>query len=342
MHIEVNQGTQKLASNRTRKLFAEEIDWTLNRMVEKFMTAAITENRFGYYEINERYAQAVAPLKEVGVQIPAYVFGINKYRLQMPADFRYLVSPGVIVAVACENQAPGQMTRTTSTQNLYGWDLRTLKTTAPFWAAFSLTYTGGTLSNADIRGWTGYKTNKEVYQVANVIQEILWSRGINAYYENYGNLYYPGMLIVAGPTPFFSAVTIDGTLVPFTTLKTTTVESDNAVYLRTSPGRVQRGSVNHNMKVTPYFKTTWESPLLEEEQIGSFQIFADNTYTVRGLEATYLRKPRKIDLSLQRGCDLHPSYHKMICDMAVEDILQQVGSPQWQQKVQMDKLPQVL
>lgn len=342
MHIEVQQGMQKLASNRTRKLFSEEIDWTLNRMVEKFITSAITENRFGYYEINERYAQAIAPLKEVGVQVQANVAGTNLYAVQMPADFRYMVSPGVIVGVACENQAPGQMSRVTSTQNLYGWDLRTQKTTPQFWAAFSFVFTGGSLTNANLPGWTGYKTIKEQYQFANVLQEMLWTLGINAYYETYGNLYYPGMLIVPGATTPFSAVSIDGNLVPATTLKTTVIENDNAMYLRTQPGRIMRGSVNHNMRVTPYFNTTWESPLLEESQMGHLQVYADNTYTVRGLEATYLRKPRKIDLSLRRGCDLHPSYHKIICNMAIQDALEQVASPQWTQKVQVDNLPQPL
>lgn len=342
MHITVEQGMQKLAANRTRKLFPEEIDWRLNRMVEKFITSAITENRFGYYEINERYAQAVAPLKETDINVPAYLIAPSKYKVTMPADFRYMVSPGVIVGVVCENQGAGEMVQTTSTRNVYAWNLKTAKASTPFWATFSLTYSGGSITQTAFPGWVGTKTNKELFQFANLMQEQLWSVGINAYFEQFEDLYAPGCLIIPGATLPLSAVVIDGTLVAPTTLRSETLTSHNAIYLRTSPGRIMRGSVKHNMRVTPYYKEIWESPLLEEHRIGNLFAYADNTYTVRGMEATYLRKPRRIDISLQRSCDLHPAYHETICNMTIQDALEMVGSPQWQQKVQVDNVSQPL
>lgn len=342
MHITVEQGMQKFAANRTRKFFPEEIDWKINREIERFITIAITENRFGFYEINERYAQAVAPLKETNIGVPAYLVAPDRYKVYMPADFRYMVSPGVVVAVACENSGSGQMQRSESTRNVYAWNLQTAKSTANFWATFSFTFPTGAITQASIPGWTGYKTNKELFQFANIIQETMWALGINAYFEQFEDLYMPGHLIITGSSLPLSAVVIDGTLVAATTLRTETLTSDNAVYLRSQPGRVMRGSVHHNMRITPYYNTNWESPLLEEFQVGGLSIYADSAYTVRGMEATYLRKPRRVDINLQRSCDLHPAFHETICNMVIQSSLEMVGSPQWQQKVQVDNVPQPL
>lgn len=336
------QGTQKLAANRTRKLQPEEIDWSINRMIEKFMNNAITLKEYGYYEINERYAQAIAPLKETAINVPAYDQGNNLYKVLMPADFRYMVSPGVVRALVCENTAAGSMTKTDSILNVYAWDLRTIKSTPTFWQTFSLIFPGGSISNATFSGWTGYKTNKEVYQFANLIQESLWAQGINAFFETYDNLYYPGFLLIPGSVSPLTAVTIDGTLVTQTIVSTGTVTINDADVLDIVAGRILRGSVSHTVRTTPYYKTQGNSPLLEEHRIGGLLVYADNTFTVRGLECNYLRKPRKVDVSLQRGCDLHPSYHKTICNMVVEDTLNMIGSAQWQSKVQSDNMPQTI
>lgn len=341
MNTDVTLSLQKVAANRTRKFLEEEVDFLLNKMVGRFMRGAIRLNEMGYYEINERYAQALAPLKEVDIPIPFERVSDKLYTGQMPADFLYLVSPGVQVADACGGNT---ISHTAQTWRTFSIDLTTAKATGPFWQTFSITLADGTsISQGNFPGYAGYKSKEELWEFARLIQEELWSRGVNVYFETLGDLYKPDNFLMFVPASPITAFTIDGTVKPIPQISSQVRNFGSApVIEQAGMARVVKSGMAHRMLTNRYYGTSAASPLLEEFSLGKIQAHVDTTFIVSGLAATYIRRPRKIDVKLHRGCDLHPDFHEEICDMAIVHIKNLIADPSWTAKVQENSLQQVL
>lgn len=331
MHIAINVGLQKMAANRTRKFLPQEIDLGINNSIDRLVKDGIRQNGEGLYEINEFYAQALAPLKEVGIPVRMEKVNPDRFMGYMPADFRFLISAAASVGKACDNTSlPAHQETWTN----FIVPLGTTKTTGPFWQTFSLSLsTGETITNQSIPGYTGYLSKEEQFEFSNIIQEILWEYGINAYLETFAGLYRPNSIIIPAPNALIVNFTIDGTLVVINTAMTTSKTFYEASKVVMSHARVSKGVIAHSARTTPYFESGTDSVLLEEFGLGGLYVYADDSFIVRELQTTYLRKPRKVDVKLQRGCDLHPSFHQDICDRTITHLSERIGDPSWQQKL---------
>ena len=57
-------------------------------------------------------------------------------------------------------------------------------------------------------------------------------------------------------------------------------------------------------------------------------------FLVNGFKIDYVRKPRRVSLFLERGCDLPEGVHQKIGDLTVERILRIYSDPNYQSKAQ--------
>jgi len=86
MHIEVNQSTQKIAANTTRKLLAPEVDWLLNKNMGRFIESRVTPKKDGSggFEIKQFDIDAIRTLLVTGYDVSAYVADPRRVKAFLP------------------------------------------------------------------------------------------------------------------------------------------------------------------------------------------------------------------------------------------------------------------
>jgi hypothetical protein len=91
------------------------------------------------------------------------------------------------------------------------------------------------------------------------------------------------------------------------------------------PARVVETEQVHEMMRSPFHRSTHKSPLatIYEDQV---RVFQGQRFLVIGIEADYIRQPRKLSLVLEQSSLLSPHTHLEIVKMAVNSILESLQS----------------
>lgn len=108
---------------------------------------------------------------------------------------------------------------------------------------------------------------------------------------------------------------------------------------KSTPGRVESSAIISKMLYTPFYDSTFLSPVLEI--VGkNINIYAKN-FLIRSLELTYIKKIKKIKLDLSSdamssSCELPEEFHQTLCDLATEYLKGRIGNIQEQQAIIAD------
>jgi len=201
----------------------------------------------------------------------------------------------------------------------------------------------------------GFKTLEEKYRLINLILEIMnfdGSKGIKSklgfyyqiYWESYKGEYIKDKFIfitydassegksiglneTVGPTGDTGTIT-KNTFSKSITTSTTTI--------RSSPVRIYESENIAWSSVHPYSKTNFQSPLayIEEDVI---YIFRNNEFIVESIKLNYIRRPRRVDLDLERSCELSQEAQKEIVNMAVTNCLERVEAGRYKTSLTENK-----
>lgn len=96
-----------------------------------------------------------------------------------------------------------------------------------------------------------------------------------------------------------------------------------------TPARVVETEQVYEMNRSPFHRSTHKSPMctVHEDQV---RIFQGSRFLVIGIEADYIRQPRKMSLTSEVSCELAPHTHLEIVKMAVNSIIESLQSPRVQ------------
>lgn len=95
------------------------------------------------------------------------------------------------------------------------------------------------------------------------------------------------------------------------------------------PARVVETEQVFEMMRSPFHRSTHKSPLatIYEDQV---RVFQGQRFLVIGIEADYIRQPRKLSLDLEQSSQLSPHTHLEIVKMAVNSVIESMQSPRVQ------------
>lgn len=326
MHIEVNQSVQKVAANRNRKIFPDEIDWVLNKQVHRFIQDRIKPRRDSDgFEIDQLGIDAMRNIIVSMKECTAYVDSPTRFKVPLPADYKYMLSDASYAVNLCNSPALNPIPVTLPISTLK--QVYSTKGAPLYYESMSLAFNGnGYAFPAQLplsHKYTGYQSKQDVvFLVANILDRYR-KLGFNLYWEQYGKMYLPNTYILVGAvgqTLALPSMVIDGAAV---TQRTTTSEN-----LLVAPGttdvlvdnRLSRSDRIHALMSTAYFKPNVLSPISELD--GSYlYVYTDKTFIVNKVSLTYVRKVRPISLALGSDCELTEEFHQTICDRASEYIL---------------------
>lgn len=346
MHIEVNQSSQKIAANKTRKLFSEEIDWLLNKNLFRFIQSYVTpkEDGSGGFELKQFGADALRTLIVNNHRVPAYKTTGTLFKSILPGNYSYLLADSSSVKRACY----GTVTESAVTEHLLVLPVRmSTKAEAPFYTTANITLNGTQVFNITSIGvdnnasYNGYNSKEQVFEVVDAMLHHLRTKNYEVYWESYGTRYYPKSIIVVASTVQTGSVTIDMVTTNGTAYTNSVIKED----ISTADGKdIANGlTPSHlipDLNRTAYFKTSPDIPITELAG-DSLHIYTDKTFIVTNTLLTYVRKPRRISLILGSDCELAPDFHQAVCDLTVEYIKAMISDPSWEVKLRdnMNRTP---
>lgn len=342
MHIQFGLGFQKLGANSRRKFYPQEIDALLNRSMDQFIAdqVKVTTDAQGFEQV-QIDVDKIRPLivRDTYMSaryVPSVATGYRRYKSELPGDYAYLISDVWSLVKKCD-------TTVSSSSTLHAYVIPVADSTkvdAPYYNNVKLHSQNFDLELATAipyGAYTGYPSKKDKYRVIELLLETFYElkhrpdklaamNSYDLYWERAGELYYPGHLIMTSTvseTPTFVVDTTSQEVLKLTI--TGTYDTAGPVW---SPyaGRLTKASAIDNLLTTPYYKPLPTSPLTLMTE-GMVHVYSPASHIVNGGTLTYIRKAARIDLSLQRNCELAPDFHQYIVDKAVEYAAGRVESP---------------
>lgn len=340
MHIEIRQGLQQVAANKTLKYLPEELDLLLNKMQLRLIQMQLTQKKdargalTGGFEVSQLGADIIRSLIVTSYELIPYIYNARMYQCYLPYDYAFLLSDYSYTRLICAPEVPvitpDTLYLTRLQQNL------SAKAESPYYVNGFKTTIGGTTVElpADLmadNGWKGLVKKEQIYEVVPFIA----LRG-KWYWENFGGKSYPGFYINVGSTSqsqVGAMSIIDGATYNNVITSTIAVTSHRTL-LGTSKYYDNRLIASDNisgLNSTEYYKSSHYSPISELSQ-GSLYIYRDTNFIVSGVGISYIRKPQLISLSLNTKSELPEEFHSSLCDLVVEYIKGRLENFQgWQQ-----------
>lgn len=327
MHIEVNQTLQKQGASVTRKFYAEEIDWALNKAQLRFRDSRIRRkaDNSGAYEIDQIHMDAVRVWLKTDVQLSTFVRNTQVSYGILPNDYEYLISDRSLVVSNC---GPSPTTETVAYQKIVIPFPKSAANSAPYYNNLTVNEDGSPVYTFS----GGITVQDDRFIFTNLI-----SRNTTWYWERLGEYYEPGKwIILVEGTGHTATLVYDGTTRTgvSTAVNFTRYTSEGVV---TASNRLTNHSELPEVLTTPFYKPRATSPVSALDS-GILKTYTDGNFTVNGLLIDYIRKPRRISLSLDQHCELPEGFHQEVCDLAVQIIMGDIGDPRLQTKTQQDLL----
>jgi len=346
MHIDVNLVTQKIASNINRKFDPAEIDWLLNREVERFIKDRIKKDQDSLgFEATEVDLDAIRTLV-----VNDQVLSVRKQAIAdrtvfgwLPGDYSYLVDDFSIVLQSCnKNEYYRGINFTTNPEYIYSFQLKpsTASFPGPFYANMSITL-NDTLIIEQVDG-PGTATPDELFTYKSYIMNRLWSLpggNITWFWERYGSFYKQGCILAVTTTQqVTNNIEIDGVSTDAIETIQNYLSAPLIVPAKIEdrdpvPNRLIKGSARSNVLKSTFARTRPSTPVSSVDG-NLLRVYHDTKFIVNNLIISYIRKPAKISLALSVDCDLPEEFHSQIVDRTQVTIKELTMNPDWQVALQ--------
>lgn len=339
MHIEVNQSMQKIAANKTRKFNPEEIDWLLNKSLERFIHSKVTPRKDGSggFEVLSHDVDAIQPLINRGVMLNVFRQSPNVFSSILPGDYAFLLADSSVLKCNCGGL---NTTESVNTESLLVIPFKkSLTTSGPYYATVQLILSGSTAFNVATytqdrdTSFSGFNSSEQIYEFISHILPELRKKGYDAYWENYGEFTFPRSLIIVTKSAIAGSIQFDSTTTNgISKSRSYVIEDLLGVDVETQANRLTASNKIPSLQQAAFFKTQAESPISELAG-GILSVYTDKTFIVSNTVVSYVRKPRRISLTLGQDCELAPMFHQTICDLTVEYIKAMITDPNWEVKL---------
>lgn len=338
LHIDFNTKFQKVNSNRYRSLEPQEIDWLLNDATLKYMDDYIYPKAFSRVTMGKEFQETKPKYDDVEELVTTKKLKTYKAPIELsgyasdavfaflPPNYYKLIDDVSRTVYKCNGlNYTGQdvtlyiakiqfVDDTTNTiPNLYQNLTISITTTLGTTVLFSL---------ADFAAYNGLSDNDLKFVILNLIKEEINRVGtVDVYWETFNNEYTANSFIFVSTTPFIniSMALNGGITAPVQEVTLTDYTFDQTIAKKYYSNRLTTREETRDLLRYSFGNTQPKSPI-SNLQRGHSVVFHNPDFVVDELIVEYVRLPRKIDLALNRTCELNPNTHSKIVDTAVERI----------------------
>ena len=327
MHIGINLLLQKINSNYTNSFEPQELDWALNEEVIRFIKQRISpsdDTKYKGFESSQKRFDDLKALIVTQTELPLYLRDKDSVFTYLPANYLTLINDRTNTKDLCG--IPYSLVNT-SNINKYIIPLK-LKDSLNLYATLKIRING--IQIFDIIDYppfaTGLKSLSSKFELTNLLIQVLTDAGFDCKYNNYyDNTYSQGIIIVSDTILIMSIeytpidiVTINSTVKSYTKVLPVINAND-------SPNRLTSTEYLYNLLDTSFGNTIVSNPLstLENDKL---IVFHKQKFIASTVNISYIRKPRKISLSLNQDCDLDEWIQLEIVDNTAKRLAGIIGS----------------
>lgn len=348
VHIAVDLGLQKVGSFAYENIKPEFIDLTFNRMGDAYISEKSTRNldpkQIGFEDIQTRLATIRELITESTLTVLEDVSQKRQSAI-LPQNYFTFIEAQATTVFTCDDSNI-VYTTTPSNEHIAAVSFKTTDFDIITATPFSLVKIYKVISGVptEIFDFSDYSTGlsdiDEIFTVRNLaIQEINRTQAnIKVYWEKYRGIHYPrSFVFVADSTLAGQSIKIDYTATANATIAltsnsytkllsiTSTDYDEKDTYCRLLSNEDVFHMINH-----PFGGTSSESPIISNSN-DKLIAYISKRFILKGLTLKYIRKPRKMNLSLNQSYEIQDSRAlSKIIDMTVEFLAITLGSQEGQ------------
>lgn len=338
MHIEVGLASQQVASAVNRRFLPEEIDWILNKTIERFVKDCVKpkeyagESDFQEYQID---TDKIRTLIAHDTILPVTVSG-HTYTAILPHDYAYLVEDSSFIQKQDKHNRINPVS-----EEIHIAALRfkpSGKKTGPYYTDTILKVNGVTIELGDLPA--SFPSKDMLFILVEAIREALPSglpAGVKVYWERYGDFDIQNTLLFVSGKAVDASISYDGTTYKANLQHVQILRPFDRGTSRKVVNRLSKSDRIGKLQQSSFANSKSESPLSVLES-NVLKVYGADSFTVTQVAISYVRKARKVSLSLNRNCNLPEETHQQICDLAVEYIEMTIQDKGYTAKLQDNKL----
>lgn len=346
MHIEINISTQKIRSNYYRKFLDSEVDWLLNKHVDRFIKDRIKQDTDSLgFDATEIDLDALRTLAVLDRQLATFQVETDATRAELPGNYSYLIDDFSNTIDKCDKYNY-KIASNVQAATLYIYTFPLAQSTlgsGPYYKNMSMQMNSIQVFNA--ANLPGLYDKTELWAVKDYIlaqcsiyvmnlMQLSPEPTIDFYWETYGTYTRPGSILVVSSVrqTGLNQLTIDGTNIDGTesSISKDFIPAINAGKLACN--RLIRGAMRSRLRTSTFCQTISTSPISAVTG-NQLKIYHDNKFIVSKSKVSYIRKPAKINLLLNQNCDIAPEFHQEICDRVSLYIKELTDAPDWEVKL---------
>lgn len=327
MHIGIDVGLQKLNTEVLDSILPETKDWVLTQEMLQFINTRMTPKtnvkQEGFQETTKRYDDLEELITEI--TLPVYKKGSDA-RFQfsiLPFDYFHHIEDESNLSWDCRDIS-AQLTE--GIVNKYISIMPFNDGSSNLYADFQVDLNTGSGIDVllDIANFpslaSGLNSDAERFVIIDlVLQEINQIDGIEVRYENYNGRYYKDTFIFITDNPNYINVvmkTDTNDLVTFNPIEFVAY-THNLSKTKEEPNRLTKAEDLKRLMKYSFGSTKADSPLSAISR-GFLEVARNESFILNSIRLKYIRRPRKISLSLNQSCELHRNVHDELVDKTVE------------------------
>lgn len=333
MHIGLDLVLRKLNSTRLGSLLPEEKDWLLTEAQLQFIRNRVNAKSNplmqGFEETTARYQDIQNVL--VNKAIPVYKRDAGSVFAFIPSNCMIPLKGVGKVAISCDEIASTEVP-----QSIYYCVVPFADDTAvaaPYYTPFKLELTNLALATSTLFSTVGtayaggLPTIDSKFELINLTLEELNSiPGLEVRWERWNDLYFKDSFIFFF-TDTVTGLPVNNTSVTLTNGLTVTVNNFTSIVLTTLtntitdlvtvPIRLGQSNMIEDLLIHSAGKTIPMNPLGEIEG-DKFITYHTKKFILNGMQFRFIRKPRRISLVLNQSCELRPTVHEQVVNLAAD------------------------
>lgn len=315
MLIGIDLELQKINSNVISSFEPEEKLWLLNEECKRFIKQRIrpqsNDKSLGFQDDQKRYddLEVLATPRT----LPVYAYDSNSVFAYLPANYFSLTNDRSLSKDLCGiSYSPA-----TIAVNIYTTNYKLPINSIDLFKTLQVRLNGVVIFKVSDYYPNGIPNNSSQFELIAMLIDIINNiPNFEAKYETYLDIYSSGAIIVASTnnTTFTMNNTynispvISADLVITTTTKN---KIDPSLATIEVPNRLTKTSKHHTLLNTNFATTFHYSPI-SILQKGKIIIYHNKKFILSSINIDYIRRPRKISLSLNQSCELSEDVHDEI------------------------------
>jgi hypothetical protein len=321
----------KIASNVYEDFLDEEIEAVLNAEQYRLIKERYhfkSNNKQEGFEMSQKRRDDLRTLIVSNSSLITYTTAdTSVYRAYLPSDYMFLVGAMARVYHSNCNDVTATTTQVTS-------DICSFKLNNPTrdWSNFMI-QTSGSVNILSVSGLSNYRFPEDNYAFVEAIKAGVTNSAYTIHWEQYNGIYRPGEIIIARVTPGALQLKYKLSGASYITLAFTLTAATYKTGLEngsisTVPTYMATFDELPQVLNNPFTKSIATRPVVLQH--GNYLDVYTDDFISEKISLSYIRKPRRISLTLQQDCELPEHMHYELVRSAVTHLLETMESNRYQ------------